>query len=38
MSKEWFLKNAFDDEHSDLAVRISGILAQEEADPVQRST
>jgi len=38
MSKEWFLKNAFHDEHSDLAVRISGILAQEEAEPVQRST
>lgn len=29
MSKEWFLKNAFSDEHSDLAVQISGILAQE---------
>jgi len=38
MSKEWFLKNAFHDEHSDLAVRISGILAQEEAESVQQST
>jgi len=35
MSKEWFLKNAFHAEHSDLAERISGILAQAEADPVQ---
>ncbi|OJA14988.1 hypothetical protein AZE42_04329 [Rhizopogon vesiculosus] len=37
MSKEWFLKSAFSDERSDLAVRISGILAQEEGKPVQRS-
>ncbi|KAG1740012.1 pyridoxal phosphate-dependent enzyme beta subunit [Suillus lakei] len=29
MSKEWFLKNTFQTEHSDLATRISGILAQE---------
>ncbi|OAX41522.1 pyridoxal phosphate-dependent enzyme, beta subunit [Rhizopogon vinicolor AM-OR11-026] len=38
MSKEWFLKSAFSDERSDLAVRISGILAQEEGKPVQRSS
>lgn len=33
MSKEWFLKNAFHAEHSDLAERISGILAQVEGEP-----
>ncbi|KAG1795204.1 pyridoxal phosphate-dependent enzyme beta subunit [Suillus plorans] len=37
MSKEWFLKNAFQTEHSDLATRISGILAQEETVPVQKA-
>lgn len=37
MSKEWFLKNAFQTEHSDLATRISGILAQEEIMPVQQA-
>lgn len=37
MSKEWFLKNAFQTEHSDLATRISGILAQEEIVPVQKA-
>ncbi|KAG1808688.1 tryptophan synthase beta subunit-like PLP-dependent enzyme [Suillus subaureus] len=37
MSKEWFLKNAFQTEHSDLATRISGILAQEEIPPVQQA-
>ncbi|KAG1907851.1 pyridoxal phosphate-dependent enzyme beta subunit [Suillus fuscotomentosus] len=37
MSKEWFLKNAFQTEHSDLATRITGILAQEEIVPVQKA-
>lgn len=37
MSKEWFLKNAFQTEHSDLATRISGILGQEEIMPVQQA-
>lgn len=37
MSKEWFLKNAFETEHSDLATRISSILAQEEIMPVQHA-
>ncbi|KIK48263.1 hypothetical protein CY34DRAFT_72233 [Suillus luteus UH-Slu-Lm8-n1] len=37
MSKEWFLKNAFETEHSDLATRISSILAQEEIMPVQQA-
>ncbi|KAG2113029.1 tryptophan synthase beta subunit-like PLP-dependent enzyme [Suillus discolor] len=37
MSKEWFLKNAFQTEHSDLATRISGILAQEEIVPIQKA-
>lgn len=38
MSKEWFLKGAFSSEHSDLATRISGILAQEEIVPIQQSS
>ena len=38
MSKEWFLKSAFHAEHSDLATRILGILAQEEIEPVQQSS
>ncbi|KAG1746572.1 pyridoxal phosphate-dependent enzyme beta subunit [Suillus paluster] len=38
MSKEWFLKSAFSVEHSDLATRISGILAQGEIEPVQQSS
>ncbi|KAG2075721.1 cystathionine beta-synthase [Suillus decipiens] len=37
MSKEWFLKNAFQTEYSDLATRISGILAQEEIMPVPQA-
>ncbi|KAG2132770.1 tryptophan synthase beta subunit-like PLP-dependent enzyme [Suillus clintonianus] len=38
MSKEWFLKNAFHTEHSDLATRIAGILAQEEIVPIQQAS
>ncbi|KAG2338639.1 pyridoxal phosphate-dependent enzyme beta subunit [Suillus weaverae] len=38
MSKEWFLKNAFQTEHSDLATRISSILAQEEIMPVPQAS
>ncbi|KAG2364877.1 cystathionine beta-synthase [Suillus spraguei] len=37
MSKEWFLKNVFQTEYSDLATRISGILAQEEIMPVPQA-